>query len=362
MNNDHKPDGTPSVSSLTYFSTLFLAIIALMLTLMACACTSTSTDAPDDPAKYRSDEISLTLSGSDLYALASSRGADSHDGYQLRYVVSLYSTATGLPGIEEDPQNGAPGNLVERIEQTASTGNTVIFRNVKPGFYFVVIFADYIDADASQNADGSYADKYYDTHSSSTYVTLLASDADIFNNHDLDCFHYCSDGAFEKEDGKALNLTFNLSRCVSRVEVIAQSGSLSSLKDLSVSSYSVMNNLNLVNGAAEIPIAATNKQITLTPPADGNGSNLLFFFYTFNAPYGIPLKGIDFTLHPNEGYAFSNDGAYTIPAATITPEANIIYKVTGNFLSTTESPSKAVDINVTTLTEWSDASQEIPEN
>lgn len=362
MNPDNKPTDHTSVSSLSYFSTLFLAIIALMLTLLVFACTSTVTDEPDETGDYSNEDIRITISGSDAYSFPSPRAPGLHDGHKLRFIASLYSTASGQPGIEAITSSGKPGNLVDRIEQSASDGNTVTFRGVDPGYYFVVVFADYIPVEATQNADGSYADKYYDTRTYHDHVALLASDADLFNNHNLDCFIYSPYDSFEKKAGKPLQLTFNMKRCVSRVDVVANSGSAAALKNISITRYSVLDNLKYLSANSSTIVEEASKQITLSPLSAGDSDNLLFFFYTFNASYGYPLKATDFTLNPNEGYTFSNNGVYSIPSGRITPEANFIYKVTGNFLSTTATPSKTVDINVTTLSDWSELPQDITEN
>ena len=331
-----------------------------MLTLLACACASTSVDAPADEGKAAGNDITLTISGTPTYAFPLSRASASHDGCKLRYVASLYSTASGSIGIETPSQQGEGGNLVERIEQTADTGNTITFRSEPPGYYFVVVFADYIDAGARQNADGSYPDKYYDTRSKPDYVTLKATGSDLFNNHNLDCFLYYPYESFEKKAGEPLALTFNLKRCVSRVEVVAPNGNPASLTDITIKSYSVASQLDCTNGVGREVIAATGKEITLPFSTAGEAPGLLFFYYTLNTSYGSPLKTTAFTLNPSEGYVFSNGGDYSVPADLITPEANIIYKVTGDFLSTTATPSKAVDINVTTYSEWSAVSQDIP--
>lgn len=358
----HKPTDQSPVSTITLSYTLFIVIITLMLTLLACACTSTSVDDPSETPASSEGDITLTLSGSDSYALPLSRATGSHDAHQLRYVASLYSTATGSIGIEAASQGGEAKNLVERIEQTAASGNTITFRGVPPGYYFVVVFADYIDADAPQNADGSYPDKYYDTHTNPDFIALKAADSDLFNNHNLDCFLYYPEDSFEKKAGQPLALSFNMKRCVSRVEIVASNAGSSALRSITVKSYSVASQLVVTSGVGRTVISAKNKDISLPAAPAGEGAGILFFYYTFNTSYGMPLKATDFTLNPNEAYEFANDGSYSVPADRITPEANIIYKVTGNFLSTTATPSKAVDINVTTHTDWSDSSLDIPAN
>lgn len=366
MDSDHKPAGPTSVSPFAYNSILIIVIIALMLTLLACACSSSAVDSPEPDANAVTEDITLTVSGPGAYAFPSSRADDLHTGHQLRFTASLYSSADGQSTDIKIPTANYPDdNLVQRIEQLASSGNTIIFRGVPAGYYFVTLFADYIDAESERDADGRYPDKYYDTHSDRAYITLLAKDEEIFNNHNLDCFIYSPtesyDRTFEKKAGEGLDLNFKLKRCVSRIDVKANSGNENAVKDLTVTSYSVFDNMEILSGTIRAVKTATGKSIQLAVPKNAE-SGVLLFYYTLADPDGSSgkeLKATNFTLNPNDGYAFANDGNYGVPPDRINAQGNLIYKVTGNFLSTTQAPSTLTEINVTTYTGWDDTTQEI---
>lgn len=356
MTHEHNPSGQPTVSPLRYTSAAFIVVIAVILTVLLAACASTSVDAPD-LTPVENEDLILTISSGDHYTFPTTRADDpNHTGHQLRFTAWLYEEYNNGVVISKDPTN-----LVRRVEQLATgDDNTVIFKNVPADkYYFVIVFADYIDADSRQDESGHYPDRYYDTLSDAEIIKLTATHDEIFNNHNLDCFLFVSAKTFRKEANKAVDITCNLTRMVSRIQVQANSsGSSAALKDISVNKYSVISDLEII-GKSGRNLYNQSPSLTITPADPASG--LLIFYYTLNAYSGIPLQNTEFTLNPEEGYQFANDGKYKIPGDNhqIVPEANYIYTVKGDFLNITDQPAKTFDLSVSVDKEWETPSKDI---
>ncbi|MDE6794843.1 MAG: hypothetical protein K2J63_06005, partial [Muribaculaceae bacterium] len=324
---------------------------------------STSIEEPQSPVSADGDNLVITLSTPETYTFPTSRAdvTDIHAGHELRYTAILYKSLGGTSPIGIDGKSTADGegNRVQRKELLAKNGNQIVFKSVEKGDYFILVFADYIDENAELSG-GHYADKYYDTTSSPNYITIKRQEVEkevlYFNNHNFDFFlnHTIK---FTKEENKPQVFNITLTRHVSQVQVIASSsGSIDALNKIKIKNWFVRDKLDLITetSSESKDIPQKNVEIDIANRA----SNLLFFFYTFNVgENGSMLDVTRFELMPNEGYQFSKK-EHTLQNL-IRPLPNIIYKVQGNFLSTSEVPSKVVDIKVTTDDKWHDEPQDV---
>ena len=276
---------------------------------------------------------------------------------KLRYVAKLYKeNETGQTGI-------AANTLVATVEQLESDGRTIVFKNAEEGKkYLVTIFADYINANATKNAQGHYPDKYYDTTEEGDGIHFSSQD-DFFNNDARDCFALKSEIFTKGPLVYEANLT--LRRVVSKVRVVAKDESLAALKHMRMTDYSVAPTYSFdVGGATKYE--QTRTFYPFNQEVSDRSQNELFYFYVFGlAPgYRDPrngLKNICFTLVPNENYTFTtpNITLAAKPSETkslILPEPNKIYTVRGTFLTTSQAPSGEIRLNVTEDSDWEGSS------
>lgn len=389
MHIPRKAPDSPATRQYIYHTLVLFIAISVILLLLLSACASTTSDPDFSSIKNDPDssgDLTVSISTPSEYtfpgtgttgnALTRDGDADLHAGHQLRFIAKLYKYDDN----SRYDTDAADSGCVSRVEQLASAGNQVIFRNVDPGLYYITVFADYIDANATPDADGCYPDKYY-THARNgtgdaryVYYNLTdASEAGSFflNNHNLDCFHGRTN-QFTKKANESIERTITLSRRVSQVQVIhSGSENLSSLKDITVKSFTVYDEyawpIGLIQNNAPSSVAAekrvfnTNGGYTITP-ADP-ASKLLFFHYSFTPDLGNehPIDPINFSMNPltEEGYSYGNTDFYT-PSNKIFLNPNIIYKVQADFIDISESPSTNTDIKVTTDTNWINSDQELP--
>lgn len=363
MNPKPNPSEPTTESPVRYTSAAFIVIITLIVTILMTACSTTSLEE-SNVASADANDLVVSISPGDSYTFPGTRADDAglHTGHTLRYIATLYKST------DNTSKTISKANTVQRIEQLATEGNQVIFKGVAPGYYFIIIFADYIEASATRNSEGNFDDKYYDTHTNPEWVTLKNNIE--FNNHNLDCFLEYSRPVFKKEANIGLEFNYTLKRVVSQIQVVSNgTGSMSALNKIHIEKATAIKDLLYVSGSGfKNKDIQDNKTVEIDRAESASDPNLLFFFYTFNAPSGVALGNTKFTLLPNEGYKFSNDGTYTVTGLgdgnhyiDITPEANYIYKITGDFLSTTEFPAKTVEFKVSVNKDWGvDASQQVP--
>lgn len=352
-----KPSAHPTASRATYTSVSLVVFIAAMLTLLLSACSSTSIEEPNPPASADADDLVVTFSTPNAYIFPSSRADEEgiHAGHDLRYTAILYKSLTGTT---QEGINGT-ANQVQRIEQLSKNGNKIVFRSIPEGNYFIVAFADYVDENAKPT-DGHYPDKYYDTMSSPNYITLLPQDDEkqYFNNHNYDFFLYTIK-SFEKKKNHPQEFNITLKRHVSQVQVAATSnGSIDALDQIKIKNWFVFDKMDLISGTASESKDMPKKNVYID--AANRTSKLLFFFYTFNvSETGSMLGTTRFELMNKDGYGFTK-AEHTLQSL-IRPLPNLIYKVQGDFLSTSKVPSKVVDIKVTADENWDNESQTLPD-
>ena len=352
-----KPLGKSTASQATYALVTLIVFIAAMLTILLSACSSTSIEEPQSPVSADGDNLVITLSTPETYTFPTSRTdvTDIHAGHELRYTAILYkkssNTTSGSVVIDEK-------NMVERKELLSKNGNSITFTGYKEGNFFIVVFADYIDAN-SEPTNGHYPDKYYDTTTSPYYIKLksLSDKTQYFNNDNLDFFLSITD-SFEKKPNVPYTKPLILKRRVSKVQIIATGGSIDALKDININTCSILQEFAISSETA------TNVDYKITNPGSieiaNRDSKILFYYYTlsFQNPSGKGLGVTTFKLNHNDGYVFNNE-TIEISAGKISPKVNTIYNVQGDFLSTSQVPSKVVDIKVTTDENWIESSQDL---
>lgn len=350
-----KPSDHPTASRVIYTSASLIVFIMFTLTMLLTACSSTSIEELKPDISTNDDDLVITLSTPDTYTFPSSRADETgiHTGHQLRYVAILYKSLTS--STNEVGINGTE-NLVQRQEILDKNDKQIVFRSVAEGDYFIVAFADYIDANAVAS-EGRYPDKYYDTNGTDLIKLKELDDPTLyFNNDNLDFFLYHTK-SFKKKKFTPEVFDVTLPRRVSKVEVISDGGNVKALNNIDITNSSILQEIHIISGTATAT-DAKNVRATGIKAADDT-SNLLFYYYTFSV--GGPdraLENIDFKLNANEGYEFT-PSSFQIPKETISPEANIIYKVKGAFLNTSKAPSEIQEIKVTTNENWNDITKDL---
>lgn len=335
----------------------FLSYLSLLSIFMFGGCVSTISEEPsqsDDVAGNEGiagdDEIVISVTGDVISAMGKTRDGEDkiHAGHQLRYTAKLYTTYLNKVNILTDGSN-----LQQTIEQLATDGNRIIFKNVADGDYFVTIFADYIDVDVSKDDKGHYPDKYYATPGGNEAVSIKyteSGNSQRFNNHNLDCFVLVSE-KFTKESNIGYELSQPLTRAVTRVQVVSTGGERDALKNVTVENLKLTDKFEYVvkKGSSNTsPIPSQTVEV-----ADRE-QGLLFFYYTFasgTVENSLTAEGaFSFTLNPKEGYEFKKSkwdvvsGIYYIP--------NVTYKIKGNLLLTSKSPANVAKLNVSVEKDW----------
>ena len=315
-------------------------LLLLALTGMVASCSSTEVIEP-----AQTDEtISISVSAPDAYKFPVTR-ADAT--VQLRYTAKLYS------GSAVDPDA-----FVERKELLASAGSTITFNVKKQGNYFITLFADYVDANASANADGCYPDKYYDTSSTGDYVYMLALKPDEgsktyaespINNDNFDC--YAATVKVAKK-GEEVNQDVILNHAVCKVNVlnkVTEDDDPEGIDQLNITSFSFIRQYSMTNKVGY----ATGSKISGTPIAfapNNLSTGEMFYFYTFGSNNG--KIEIAFEIQGKDGFTYN---PVSIAQGVLIPAANTIINVRGSFLVPSSAPDKPKDnINITVSAgDWS---------
>lgn len=329
------------------FLNIFGNSVMLLCALSACTATDII-DSPDEKPAADNNAIAIGIDIPEEYGIGRTRVTGD---VKLRYVAKLYKEdASGQTGI-------SASTLVATVEQLESDGRTIVFHDAEEGKkYLVTIFADYVNANAVKNAEGHYPDKYYDTTQKGDGINF-SSQEDFFNNDARDCFALKSE-IFTKGP-LVYEADLTLRRVVSKVRVVAKDESLESLKNLTMTDYSVAPTYSFdAGGATKFEQARTFYPFDLE--VSDRSQHELFYFYVFGLAPGYRdkrngLKNISFKLNPNENYTFINREitiAGTPFESLVLPVPNKIYTVRGTFLTTSQAPSSEIRLNVTENTDW----------
>lgn len=334
----------------------YLSFLSLLLILVSGGCVSTSTEEPASTDETTgADEIAISISGDNVIpGITRAEEENLHEGYQLRYTAKLYTQVTVKPNVQIYTDGS---NLVQTIEQLASDGNRVIFKNVEDGKYFVTIFADYVENGVTKDENGHYPDKYYSTPggSKAQKITYIAKDEERFNNHNLDCFVLVSAG-FTKEQNKGVEITQPLKRAVTRVKVVDTGGSLEAVKNVKIDKVEFTNQYDYTNGTS-----VGNDVSSKTVSVADRTQNLLFFYYTFakgdSQTSSTASSSLTFTLNPEEGYDFKQSKWTVQEQIHYTP--NRTYTVSGNLSLTSKVPGGVAKLNVKVDKEWNESEKSL---
>ncbi len=321
---------TKTIKKLT--ALLFSATVLILLG----GCSSTEIiDSPQEPAK-KGKTITLSLSAPEN---ASTRADADH---KLRYVAKL---------IEGSLDNSR--NEIDRKENIVSEGKTTITFSVVEGLYTIIIFADYIPADAiSSNSDGNN-DYYYDIHNTTEPQNISIKKHEV-NNENMDCF-----GAIIEVDKTAdkVEETITLARLVSKVRFVSTTPlpEGESLNNISYSKIPYYKTFNFTN-KANIGINSLDKGYssgTIETPAltaNQDGEYELFYYYT-PASTNKDLQAMEaysFTLNIED----NEPKPIPIGQGKVPVIRNTVTTVKGEFLSPTEPTKGDIILNLSTPDEW----------
>lgn len=315
-------------------------LLSILPAIFAGSCTSTDVIEPEPP-EAKSDIITLNLSAPEAFSFPATRAA--HEGHQLRYVAQLYHKNELNQTVR-----------LARKELLASAGNLISFvASEGTGEYTVTLFADYIDEGATPDNNGCYPDKYYNTQKDDRSVEMLfpvVNDKTIYpvNNDNYDCFalqHTINKTA------EAYDKELTLKRRVAKI-IFEDKGSEGSSQEgasgIILKKLSFMDEYYFNAGYSTRNKNIENYDFGILPI---NG-NELFYFYTFPAMLNKTDKSdksfdiISFDINPiDDNYTYNS---FSSKGSFLYPEANKIYRVKGDFLIPTNSPTPTGDmINLT---------------
>lgn len=322
--------------------------IALACTGIFSLSSCSSTEIVEEPSSTPlSDNITLTLSAPEAFNY---NGTRADNGLKLRYVAKLYK-------LEGQQQNPNANNFVERqdvFKDDVENGKPSIKFSVKPGKYYITIFADYIDASATKDNSGKLPDLFYDTSSNNDNELKMKLSADSegskfpltpVNNDNYDAF---ATGFIVAKEAEEINEDIVLQRIVSKIKFIATGqpdfDHINHVKLTSLSlydSYSFVNNTSGDRNDSPLrKLPASSKQFS---PVD-KASNVLFYYYTIGTSQTYSshskLNTLSFTIIPNDDkYVYPQT---SIESGTFFTLSNHIYNVKGEFASPSSTPDGPV--------------------
>lgn len=278
------------------------------------------------------------------------RGTRVDGNLKLRYIAKLYK---GDRITESD--------FVERQEVLSSDKTLIVF-NVPKGTYSVSLFADYIPADATADANGFYADKFYDTSSTGDYVYMRAfkpkggssfyEDGDLnnVNNDNYECFATKSLSMVKGD--LALEKSLTLKRAVSKIKIVADGGDFNGVDAIDFKKFSFLDEYSMTNGYStrRNDISSfSGRPLKLAPSSPS--AKELFYFYTFGGPSKDYSVGeISFDIDAKENYAYPSCKFEIGQLGHI--QTNYIYTVKTDFLNPSQSPSSELRLSVTETKDW----------
>lgn len=252
---------------LAHIASLFLAVP------FVCSCVSTETVEPDLAAKA-TDEIVLNISSpEDAFTRAD-------NGYKLRYIAKIFQGST----------SAAWTSVISRQELIdGESNNRIVFKVDPDKDYAIMVFADYIPADYTADANGLYKDYFYNTQSSRKAVmrTTPGSDADalsplFFNNPNYDAFYGIA--TFHKEEAEKI-VDMTLKRASAQV-IFRDNSGLSGSCNVTVNKIGLrktydfsLQSQSSTPGASEANRNLGDIAIAETATV-GAGNSDIFYFYT----------------------------------------------------------------------------------
>ena len=337
--------------------TMPVIMLAFFSMLATVGCTTTDVVDPSDNTE-KGTTITLNVASPDAYVFSPTRAENEkpfHEGHQLRYVAKLF-----------EGDAAASGKFVARKEILAKNGNKIVF-NAPEGKYTVVVFADYIDENATPDDNGHYPDRYYKTTTNDDFIeafeTPKGSDSSNpvkmnINNDDYDCFAVKS--TFTKSAKPYTDDNLKLTRAVCKIKIVNKGGNVNGVEQIKVTKLSFLSKY----GFSMESSAASNHHIYTSSILGNNAlcnmkGDVLFYFYSFgNFDSGDCGLNLSFDIISQKDY--------TYPSKNISIDTklnkNIIYNIQGEVLSPSTFPSDEITLVVSTDENWNASEKDIPVN
>ncbi|MCH5229047.1 MAG: hypothetical protein J1F12_03510 [Muribaculaceae bacterium] len=310
----------------------FLNLVAAGVLVITSGCVTNVVDEPNEN-NDNSEKIILNLTAPE--AVTTRANSD----HKLRFTAKMFT----FNGSDMDRSSMQRKELLQGEKGEEGVVDQIVFTLAPGNKYNIVVFADYIPANAGKESDGGYKDYYYNTREDrmafDMYTTPGESNSkvskDFFNNENYDCFCLAiTDTKYEAKQEKPMVLK----RGVAKVRVVDTSGKTGNY-DLTASRITHHNSITLTPGTmgsmqrSESSLSGGVQllnQKALEP--DKNGESELFYYYTCSSPgnanganSGV-TNSLSFSLTgPSDTKAYNLSG--------ISVAANFVTKVVGDFLS-----------------------------
>lgn len=225
--------------------------------------------------------------------------------HKLRCILEIYHRENNLLAYREEIAT-EPGTLDEKLSFSFE---------MKSGTYNCLIWADYIDANATPNVGGNtettrYADKYFDT--SDLTAVSMKNPLELVNNDACDAFFYS--GEMQKNDGEGLAMEISLMRPFSKISIREENQrEFNLLKELKAI-FPVATTFNVATGmVAGTPVQQEHHVTDFKPEV--MAERTLLSFYTFANSETRKLDGVSLTF---------TTGIEAIPEQTVNIPDNLI--------------------------------------
>lgn len=201
--------------------------------------------------------------------------------YKLRYTAKIFQ------GRDPLKWNSPPIDTQEILEGETQN-NQIVFQVAPNDYYGIIVFADYIPADATRDSKRSYGDYFYTTSAASSPKrvtvrttpgsTSTAISPEFFNNPYYDAFFAISPVIDKKEAQYDLKLTLN--RITAKVIVRDNSDNIAPESAVMVNKLGVIQNFdqNTITASGNTDLSG-NISISDKPQVDYSQRDL-FYFYT----------------------------------------------------------------------------------
>lgn len=322
--------------------TLYLLLAALTGLFASCS----QDENPAQTGENNSVRIGASIDG----ALRTRAGTDFTipDGYKLRYVLEVYSSANAL---------------VLRYEYAAEDANPVnfAFTLADAGTYTAVVWADFVtDGTGTMvgvtdllNAYTHYADKYYKTTDNLQQVGVI-TDNYVINDESRDAF--CASKTITKGVG-ALSESITLTRPFGQINLIEKNTDLLAKVESMTLTYKVPASFDVKTSAvtnfAEVKPTVSTSLPTATA---ARKANLFYDFILAPATGQTTLEAIAMEFTSADDAVVLND--YTIPA-NMPVKRNKRTNISGSILHTSATPSNAAKLSVGISDGWEETTEEV---
>lgn len=225
-------------------------------------------------------------------------------GHKLRCILFVSDNVEGTADIRQE------------VVATTVDDNIAFTFTPPADTYTCSFWADFIEATATADNDGTYDDLYYNTKSLPN-VTFAENAPLFFNNEACDAFT----GHFTAND--LTNGTVTLKRPFAKVNFIAKED-ITSVSSVSVSSYSVYNGVDIMTGAINTD---SKFELSCTSASVADATNkVLFFNYLF-------AEGTSTKLPASISLTLDNGVITSISTQEMVLAANTLYNLSTSVIS-----------------------------